>query len=262
MPALILLVIITAHGAIGTVFGRATSDLDSTAIAGAIVTLWEQNASDSALADWLGFYSLKLTPGRHTLKATHQDYVPATRALTVVSGMQVRVDFQIHPQAIEMPGVRVEDKRESWYVNRHNDSVLRILRGLRCVNTKPWLAGRTLIPDTAAIRFNNEAMTAAAGAFRRRAGGLFRRPSSYCLHGDNNYVVINHGRCRLINIPEYPNRRARLSNIDSLRLSVDSLGLDAMPAGTQLQYVPMQLEALVHNERWTPIVIQHLVFKL
>jgi hypothetical protein len=264
MITLIALLSVAAGTTTGTISGRVTNDLDSTAVAGAIVRLWEQHASDSTLTDSFGYYNLKLklTPGRHTLRTSYRDYVPITRAFTLDSGRHVRIDFQIHPKPFEMPAVTIEDRKQWWYDSLHNDSVLRLLRGLRCVTTKPWLKGHSLVPDSAAIRFNNEAMATAVHAFLRRTGSLFRLPSSYCLHGDNSYLIVNRGKCRLIGIPEYPKRRYRLYDVDSLRLSVDSLGLRAMPPGTQLQYVPSRLEAFVRDRWWAPVVIQHVEFRL
>jgi hypothetical protein len=115
MPTLLLLACVLAQPGTGTVFGTVTNDLDSTTIAGAILTLWEHPAFDSTVADSHGCFSMELTPGIHTLRASYRDYVPAARSFALESGTRVRVDFQIHPKPVEMPPVQVEvTKRVRW----------------------------------------------------------------------------------------------------------------------------------------------------
>jgi TonB family protein len=133
----------------------------------------------------------------------------------------------------------------------HNDSVLQPLHGLRFVRLKPIAAGSgthgRLVPDSAAIRFNNEAMTAAFAAFEDREGDSLRKPASYYLQSDWYYLVIDSGRCRVFqrNHPHYPSSRAEVYNVNTLAVKPGSLdtGYVEMPAWTSLpQYVPLKLE--------------------
>ena len=139
----------------------------------------------------------------------------------------------------------------------HSDSVLEPLRGLKFVRLKP-IAPRTgahgrLVPDSAAIRFNNEAMMAACTAYSHSRGDSLRRPASYYLQSDWYDLVIDRGRSRVFqrNHPHYPSSRAEVYDVDTLM--VKPAGLDThyveMPGWTALpRYVPLKLE-LVTNWR-------------
>ena len=94
----------------GTVFGTVTNDIDGSAMAGAVVTLWEAD-SDTAVADSLGTFSLRIAPGRHTVKVSCRDYVAGTRVVAIDPGRRIRVDFRIHPKPFEMPAVKVDDTK-------------------------------------------------------------------------------------------------------------------------------------------------------
>jgi TonB family protein len=136
-------------------------------------------------------------------------------------------------------------------VKSYNDSVLKPLHGLHFVRLKP-IAPRAgahgrLVPDSAAIRFNNEAMMAAFAAFRDRRGDSLRGPASYYLQSDWYYLVIDSDRCRVFqrNHPRYPSSRAEVHNIDRLDVRPGSINADylEMPSWTALpQYVPLKLE--------------------
>ena len=136
-------------------------------------------------------------------------------------------------------------------VKSYNDSVLKLLHGLKFVRLKP-IAPRAgahgrLVPDSAAIRFNNEAMLAACEAFRDRLGDSLRKPPSYYLQSDWYNLVIDGGRCRIFqrNHPHYPSSRAAVYDIDTLMVKPGSLNADyvEMPGWTALpQYVPLKIE--------------------
>lgn len=135
-------------------------------------------------------------------------------------------------------------------VKSYNDSVLKPVRGLKFVRLKQVAAragahGR-LVPDSAAIRFNNEAMLAAFAAFRDRGGDTLRKPPSYYLQSDWYYLAIDGGRCRIFqrNHPHYPSSRAAVYNVDTLMVNPASLDSECveMPSWTALpQYVPLRL---------------------
>ena len=124
------------------------------------------------------------------------------------------------------------------------------VRGLKFVRLKRVAAragahGR-LVPDSAAIRFNNEAMLAAHAAFRDRGGDTLRKPPSYYLQSDWYYLAIDGGRCRIFqrNHPHYPSSRAAVYNVDTLMVNPASLDSECveMPSWTALpQYVPLKL---------------------
>ncbi len=132
-----------------------------------------------------------------------------------------------------------------------NDSVLRPVRGLHFVRLKPVAArddrhGR-LVPDSAAIRLNNEAMMAACDAFRHRHGDSLRKPASCYLRSDWYYLVIDSGRCRVFQADHsrYPCSRAEVYSIDTLVVKPGSLNSDyfEMPSWMALpQYAPSRLE--------------------
>jgi len=139
---------------------------------------------------------------------------------------------------------------EVW---RHNDSVLKPLHGIDFVRLKPTAyrdgAHGRLVPDSAAIRFNNEAMVAACEAFRYRHGDSLRGPMSYYLQSDWYYVAIDNGGCRIFqrNHSHYPSSRADAYNIDTLMVKPSSLNADyfEMPGWTALpEYVPLKIESM------------------
>jgi TonB family protein len=136
-------------------------------------------------------------------------------------------------------------------VKSHNDSVLKPLHDLKFVRLKPIAprdgAHGRLVPDSAAIRFNNEAMMAAGVAFGHRRGDSLRKPPSYYLRSDWYYLVIDSGRCRVFqrNHPHYASSRAAVYDIDTLMVKPGSLDTNyiEMPDWTALpQYVPLRLE--------------------
>jgi TonB family protein len=136
-------------------------------------------------------------------------------------------------------------------VTNYNDSVLRPVRGLHFVRLKPVAAragahGR-LVPDSAAIRFNNEAMMAACTAYTYSRGGSLRRPASYYMQSDWYYLVIDSGTCRVFqrDHSHYPSSRAEVHDVDTLMVKPGSLDTNyvEMPGWTALpRYVPLKLE--------------------
>ncbi|MCX6844548.1 MAG: energy transducer TonB [candidate division WOR-3 bacterium] len=147
--------------------------------------------------------------------------------------------------------VTTEVTRRPPDAGSHNDSVLKPLHGLHFVRLKPIAPRGTAhgrpVPDSAAIRFNNEAMTAAFAAFEDREGDSLRKPASYYLQSDWYYLVIDSGRCRVFqrNHRHYPSSRAEVYNVNTLAAKPGSLdtGYVEMPAWTSLpQYVPLKLE--------------------
>ena len=136
-------------------------------------------------------------------------------------------------------------------VTNYNDSVLRPERGLHFVRLKPVAAragahGR-LVPDSAAIRFNNEAMMAACTAYTCSRGDSLRRPTSYYMQSDWYYLMIDSGTCRVFqrNHSHYPSSRAEVYDVDTLMIKPGSLDTNyvEMPGWTALpRYVPLKLE--------------------
>jgi hypothetical protein len=269
MNILLLLVGITAGPRNATVMGTVTNDLDRSAIAGALVVLWELHAEDSAVTDSLGFYSLRLTPGGHSLRASYQDYVPAVSGFAVDSGQRLRVDFQIHPKPIEMPSREViSAKKPLRHTDTtHNDSVLRLLSGLRFTGRRTWTIRENGVeePDSGSIRRNNETMKAAMLAFERRQRlSLFKRQPSCFLQCDGYYLIIDRGRCRLV--VDWVDGRYRTVNVfdvDSLRLRPDDntfSDFHATPTwGTLPQYVPLQIEVFLRGRYWVTVFYQHVI---
>jgi TonB family protein len=153
-------------------------------------------------------------------------------------------------------------------VKRYNDSVLGPLRGLTFVRLKPiatraGVHGR-LTPDSATIRFNNEAMVAACTAYSYGQGDSLRRPGSYYLQSDWYYLVIDSGGSRIYqrNHPHYPSSRAEVYGVDTLLFK--PAGLDThyveMPGWTALpQYAPLKIEFV--NDLWSRM-IQAPTFRL
>ncbi len=146
--------------------------------------------------------------------------------------------------------VTTEPSAPRTEVKSYNDSILKPVRGLRSVRLKR-VADRAgahgrLVPDSAAIRFNNEAMLAAFAAFRDRGDDTLRKPPSYYLQSDWYYLAIDSGRCRIFqrNHPHYPSSRAAVYNVDTLMVNPASLDSECveMPSWTALpQYIPMKL---------------------
>jgi hypothetical protein len=264
MTGLLLAFCVAAHGATGTVLGRVTNDLDSAAIAGAVVTLWQPNP-DSTLTDSLGFYSMKLSPGRYLLRVSFGDYQPAACAVTVDSGQRTRLDFQIHT-VVEMPPVDVHGTKEYMVVARHNDSVHDLLRGLRFARTREWarVVHGKWVPDSAAIRHNNAAATAACAAFARRRGGFLRRPSSYYLQAGRQYLLIGLRGCRFIEEGDERNR-SRVHSVDSIRatpFTLESVHVVSPSWAALPQYLPLRLDVHVDGERWLTVVFEDLVLRM
>jgi TonB family protein len=140
----------------------------------------------------------------------------------------------------------------------YNDSVLKPVRDLhfvRLARSAVWDSTQDrLVPDSAAIRSNNEAMVAACAAFRHRRGGFLRRPASYCLQSDWYYLVVAGGSCRVFlrNYGDYS--RAEVYDVDSLIVMPDDLNADyvEMPGWTSLpEYVPLRLEFVAGRIRRT-----------
>jgi TonB family protein len=140
----------------------------------------------------------------------------------------------------------------------YNDSVLQPLRGLHFVCLRriaPWDSTRDrLVPDSAAIRFNNKVMRDVLAAFRGRQGGFFRKPSTYNLQVSSSYLLIDHGQTRIFyggsTFRGWPSR-ASVYDVDSLRLKPDSLDGNyvEMPGWSELpQYIPMMFEIFIGTE--------------
>jgi hypothetical protein len=264
MTCLFLAVCVAAQGATGTVLGRVTNDLDSATIAGAVVVLW-QPKPESTVTDSLGFYSLMLRPGRYALRVFYRDYIPGNGAVTVDSGQQARLDFQIHP-CIEMSPVDVRSIKECVLVERHNDSVRQSLRGLHFARTREWAdwVGGRWVPDSAAIQHNNTAAMAACSAFARRRGGFLRRPPSYYLQAGGQYLLISRGRCRFIEEGgQY--RRTTVLSVDSIRVTpftLESVHVVSPSWAALPQYLPLKLEVHVDGKRWLTVVFEDLVLRL
>jgi hypothetical protein len=284
MFVLMVLVSIAGHTTSSTVSGRVTSEVYSGPIDGAIVTPWPfcpdsaatdtpgfYNAlgPDSTIAGSRGFYSIRaeLLPSVYSLDAAHRGYLSTTHSFAIDTAKQLRVDLQMHPQPLEMPAVSIETTSVPAEIRRHNDSMLGPLRGLKFVHTRPWLKreGESRVPDSSAIRFNNEAAKSALRAFQHRSGsGLFRRHVSYNLCGDNVlYLMIGHGRCRLV-VDYGRQHRASLNDVDSLRVVLDTLDTNELvvPDWAALpQYVPLRLEVYVREVgRWQPVVRQYIMY--
>jgi hypothetical protein len=150
----------------------------------------------------------------------------------------------------------------------HNDSVLRLLRGYRFEQVRPWAT--RVGPDSSAIRSNNQKMKAALLAFQRRRGSLFRKPASYCLADTtsprhlfgHHYMIISRGRCRLIadeiNVVYHS---VNAYDIDSLRLISSPLNdirpLSAPSWAKLPEYVPLELEVFIRGKNWRAVIIQH-----
>jgi TonB family protein len=150
--------------------------------------------------------------------------------------------------------VTTEARGRPLEVKSYNDSVLKPLRGLKFVRLKPIAprdgAHGRLVPDSAAIRFNNDAMMAACEALTYRRGDSLRGQASYYLQSDWYYLVIDSGRCRVFqrNHPHNPSSRAEVYNIDTLMVKPGSLDTNyvEMPGWTALpQYIPLKLESVV-----------------
>jgi TonB family protein len=156
--------------------------------------------------------------------------------------------------------VATEGKAPRSDFHTYNDSVLKPLHSLHFVHLKPiaprGAAHGRLLPDSAAIRFNNEAMTAASAAFEARQGDSLSRPASYYLQSDWCYLVIDSGRCRVFrpNHLNYASSHAEVYNVDKLAVRPVSLdtGYVEAPTWTALpQYVPLKLEFDVGHVRRT-----------
>ena len=143
----------------------------------------------------------KFSPARgRDLPALNWVAVPYRFALTTDKGTALTSSISL---------VTTEPHAPRTEVKSYNDSVLRPVRGLKFVRLRQIAArdgghGR-LVPDSAAIRFNNEAMLAAFAAFRDRGGDTLRKPPSYYLQSDWYYLAIDGGRCRVFqrNHPHY-----------------------------------------------------------
>ncbi len=165
---------------------------------------------------------------------------------TLKSGKGTALDRSICPVTTEPRGRPLD-------VRSYNDSVLRPLRGLRFVRLKP-VAPRSgahgrMVPDSAAIRFNNEAMMAACSAYSYSRSDSVRRATPYCLRSDWYYLVIDEAGCRVFqrNHPHYPSSLADMRGVDTLM--VKTIGLDTnyveMPGWAALpQYVTLRLELI------------------
>jgi TonB family protein len=139
-----------------------------------------------------------------------------------------------------------------------NDSVLKPLHGLKFVHLKP-IARRAgahgrLVPDSAAIRFNNEAIMAACTAYTYSQGDSFRRPVPYYLQSDWYYLVIDSGRSRIYqrNHSHHPSSRVAVYGIDTLWVKPACLDTHYFetPGWTALpQYVPLKIEFV--NDLWS-----------
>jgi len=161
-----------------------------------------------------------------------------------------------------------EARGQPLEVKSYNDSVLKPLHGLKFVRLKP-IAPRAgahgrLVPDSAAIRFNNEAMMAAFAAFKYRRGDTLRRPTSYYLQSDWYYLAVDSGRCRVFqrNHPHRHSSRVEIYDLDRLAVRPGQLNADCfeMPGWTTLpQYVPLKLEFAAGSARRT---IQAPTFRL
>jgi len=201
MNILLLLVVITAGPKSATVMGTVTNELDSSAIADAVVVLWGSHAEDSAITDSLGFYSLRLASGRHSLRASHQDYVPAVRGFAVDSGQRLLVDLRIHPKPIEMPSREVISTKKPL-VNTantaHNDSILASLAGIKIRELKGLDNYRPLKPEQ--VAFNNSVKVDAWKTYVSGRGTYGIRKMSSTVEGDAiyGYLLVENGRCRTV----------------------------------------------------------------
>ena len=164
--------------------------------------------------------------------------------------------------------VAMEPRAPQTAGKSYNDSVLKPLRGLRFVRLKPIAprgdAHGRLVPDSAAIRFNNQAIMTACGASRYRQGDSLHKLASYRLQSDWYYVVIDSGKCRIFqrNHAHYLSSRAGVYDVDGLAARPDGMTADYMetPGWTELpQYVPLKLEFAVER---MGIAIQAPLFRL
>ena len=183
VAALLFLALVAAEPTTGIIFGTVSSDYDDHAIVGAVVTVWGSDLSDTTRTDTLGHYSLQVQSGLSYVTASSDSYMPTSSDTVQAPNEKLRLDFRLHPKPVEMPVVDTRAEKRSLTNVPHNDSILRLLRRYRFVQIEPWVTrvDGSRIPDSSAIRSNNQKMKAALLAFQRKRGSLFRKPASYFL---------------------------------------------------------------------------------
>jgi len=196
----------------------------------------------------------KFRPASSTDWTVRKKWVTIPYRFAIESGKGIAPSSSISLVTTEPEGIPAEAKSR-------NDSVLGSLRGLKFVRLKP-IAGRNgahgrLAPDSAAIRFNNEAMMAAISTYNCGQGDSLRKPASYYLQSDWYYLVIDSGRSRVFqrNHPHYPSSLAVAYGIDTLLAKPGSLDTSYVetPSWTTLpQYVPLKLEFV--NDLWSRMI--------
>ena len=184
VSALFLLVSVVVAPEAGTIFGTVIYDIDSSVMAGAVVTLWETNSSDTAVADSCGAFSLRIAPGRHTVKVSYRDYVAGTRVVSVDPGKSMRVDFRIHPKPFEMSAVKVEDTRR--YIENHYEPLYYVPEPTKRFSTARAVR---LALEMDAQQREKELMRLSAPRLRVTSDGGYIVPRLFLRHGEDAHYL-------------------------------------------------------------------------
>ena len=104
-----LVVTTTASAQVGTVTGRVTDAKNSAAVGGAQISVVGSMRSTVTRDD--GSYSIGLTAGSHTLRATKIGYAPTTHTVTVSTGATASQDFSLIAAPIGLDQIVVTGTR-------------------------------------------------------------------------------------------------------------------------------------------------------
>ena len=104
-----LVVTTTANAQVGTVTGRVTDAKNSAAVGGAQISVVGSMRSTVTRDD--GSYSIGLTAGTHTLRATKIGYAPTTHTVTVSAGAAASQDFSLIAAPIGLDQIVVTGTR-------------------------------------------------------------------------------------------------------------------------------------------------------